>query len=704
MNIRTTILSLASLAVSATFLTGAGIPDYVQFSDDGHLLTTGGMPATGFYDETIVRDVYLVFKESNFWTQLTNNYGTDDHVLADLTVDGETYYDVGVQFKGFTSYSHIGNSEKKSFDIKIDYVNEDQDIMGYDTLNFNNAYEDPSFMREVIYCNLSTNHIPSAKGNFINLYINGENWGVYANIQQLDKDFLKEWFTDEDGPRWRAESSGSSSTSFGGPGGGGPGGGFGNGTSALNYISAESEDYQAYYTLKSGPEETAWEQLKTVCDVLNNTPDESLVEALSQVMDVDRALWFLADEIIFADDDSYVNKGGTDYMIYINPDTNLLTPLEYDGNSSFNSRGVSWSPFYNADNANFPLLYRLLNNSELRQRYLAHFRTILEESFTLEAVQQKVEVYDAMIDELVSADPKKIYTYNNYLQGVEYFADFVEYRTTYLLTDEEVATTGVGINDVVYSTNGQPWVTPEATESVTVTATVGDLTQIQAVYLYYLVGFEGIYQKVQMLDDGLHGDGVAGDGVFGVPIPPSAAGSYVRFYVETVANDEAGTRVYAPAGATHNTYVYRVNVSGTDTAGVVINEIMASNKTTASDEAGDFDDWVELLNNSILPVTLDGCYLSDNYNNPDKWQLPTVTLQPGQFLIVWADDDEEQGDFHASFKLSADGEELLLSNADGSPIDYVAFDPQEEDVSYGRSPNGTGAFTTLTPTFGAINP
>ena len=80
-----------------------------------------------------MHDVYLEFSDSNYWSQLQNYYGTDTYVLANLTVDGTTYTDVGVQFKGFTSYNRIGSSQKKSFDIKVDYTVDGQDIMGYDT-------------------------------------------------------------------------------------------------------------------------------------------------------------------------------------------------------------------------------------------------------------------------------------------------------------------------------------------------------------------------------------------------------------------------------------------------------------------------------------------------------------------------------------------------------------------------------------------
>lgn len=69
---------------------------------------------------------------------------------------------------------------------------------------------------------------------------------------------------------------------------------------------------------------------------------------------------------------------------------------------------------------------------------------------------------------------------------------------------------------------------------------------------------------------------------------------------------------------------------------VAINEVMASNASTIADEDGDYQDWIELYNYGEEPVNLEGFGLSDNSNNPFKWVFPNVTIEPGQYLLVWA--------------------------------------------------------------------
>ena len=362
----TAILLVFAGFLGATDSRGQGMPDEMYLSPDGRTLYTGGQAPSGLYEPYLVRRVDLQFSQSNYWTLLTQGYQNHTDLPATMIVDGVTYDSVGVRFKGQTSYN-TGSSQKKSFNITTNSFVSGQDLMGYQILNFNNAFQDESFLHEVIYQHQIRRHIPSAKSNFIKLYINGGNWGLYPNVQQLNKEFLKEWFLTNDGSNWRADRPPGS--------GGGGGGGWGDGTAAMNYRGPDSTDYQPYYTLKSSTKPQPWDDLVHTCDVLNNTAAGDLDSLLPAVLDVDRTLWHLGSEILFSDDDSYVYKGKMDYYTFYEIETGRMTPLEYDGNSVMESMAQNWSVFYNANNANYPLLNRLLNNAEWRQRYLAHFRT-----------------------------------------------------------------------------------------------------------------------------------------------------------------------------------------------------------------------------------------------------------------------------------------------------------------------------------------
>lgn len=134
-----------------------------------------------------------------------------------------------------------------------------------------------------------------------------------------------------------------------------------------------------------------------------------------------------------------------------------------------------------------------------------------------------------------------------------------------------------------------------------------------------------------------------------------------------------------------------VTFAQADNIPIIINEFMAQNSTTIVDPQGDYDDWIELKNVTSGAIDLSGMYLSDNLSNPLKWKIPDGTqLQPGGYLLVWADENGNAPiGLHANFKLSANGEVILLfdSDANGNALlDSVSFGVQNTDVSFGRYP------------------
>ncbi|MFK7936045.1 MAG: T9SS type A sorting domain-containing protein, partial [Saprospiraceae bacterium] len=139
---------------------------------------------------------------------------------------------------------------------------------------------------------------------------------------------------------------------------------------------------------------------------------------------------------------------------------------------------------------------------------------------------------------------------------------------------------------------------------------------------------------------------------------------------------------------------------------IAINEFMASNDITIADEAGEFEDWLELYNYGTEDVFLGDKYLSDKPDNPIKWLMPEITLSAGEFILFWLDENGSEGELHANFKLSAGGEFIGIFDSDtnnNAMIDGLEFGEQTTDVSFGRIPNGTGDFQTLDPTPNASN-
>jgi hypothetical protein len=141
-----------------------------------------------------------------------------------------------------------------------------------------------------------------------------------------------------------------------------------------------------------------------------------------------------------------------------------------------------------------------------------------------------------------------------------------------------------------------------------------------------------------------------------------------------------------------------------DIDAIVINELMSVNSVTASDQNGQFDDWIELHNITSDQVDISGYYLSDSKSNPIKWKVPDGTsIAPNGYLIIWADKDTTQSGLHTNFKLSSLGETLVLSKPDKSTLDKVTYPAQTLELSYSRHPDGTGEFRWQNPTFNSGN-
>jgi len=128
---------------------------------------------------------------------------------------------------------------------------------------------------------------------------------------------------------------------------------------------------------------------------------------------------------------------------------------------------------------------------------------------------------------------------------------------------------------------------------------------------------------------------------------------------------------------------------------LVINEFVASNNSDSgiSDPEGDYDDWIEIYNSGDTAIDLGGMYLTDDLDEPTKWQIPEgypaqTTIGADDYILIWADEDTSDGSLHADFKLSADGEQIGLFDTDGiTLIDGITFGEQVTNVSYGRYPD-----------------
>lgn len=141
-------------------------------------------------------------------------------------------------------------------------------------------------------------------------------------------------------------------------------------------------------------------------------------------------------------------------------------------------------------------------------------------------------------------------------------------------------------------------------------------------------------------------------------------------------------------------------------SGLHLNEIMAVNRAAVRN--GDlFPDWIELHNASDSSASLDGLFLSDDPEVPDKFEFPAgANVPPGGFLVVWCDDAVATPGIHTGFALDGNGETILLSRRiDGgmARVDSLSFGIQIADFSVGRVRGTADTWELNQPTPGQAN-
>jgi hypothetical protein len=140
---------------------------------------------------------------------------------------------------------------------------------------------------------------------------------------------------------------------------------------------------------------------------------------------------------------------------------------------------------------------------------------------------------------------------------------------------------------------------------------------------------------------------------------------------------------------------------------VVINEVLSSNSSVLADENGSYEDWVELFNRGASTVNLNGYGLSDDAAVPLKWTFPNVSIGAGQYLLIWCSDKNRRipgSPLHTNFKITSGGEAVVLSTPAGVLVNNSPAMASTQNMSIGRSPNGTGNFLFFAvPTPNAAN-
>ena len=580
----------------------------------------------------------------------------------------ETIDSIGFRLRGNTSR----NAAKKSFKIDFNHFISGRDFYDVEKLNLNGEHNDPSIIRSKLCWDFYQNiGMASSRASHAVLYINEEYFGLYISIEHIDDRFLSKNFENDNGNLWKCIWP-----------------------ADLTYRGNDPEDYHPYYSetrpydLKTNENQYDYSKLARLIRIIHNTPD-----SLDMVLDIKTTLQYFAMNILTGSWDDYRFLRNNFYL-YHNPDNDLIHWIPYDYDNSF---GIDW---FNIDWSNIdPYEYAVIDGdgrplteylfSQVRYRNLfSHFLEFYNEQlFDLDSMYQKLNYYVDFLYNAAQYDTYRTldygFSFNDFLNS--YGSDFENAHVKQGILEFIASRKEALTNQIVFSGN-DPIIYEGVIEDDVIF--VGETVSIRTAIFGDIMNADFFYKHENE-------DEWSSATLTHQPITNSKhVEDHDRWIVE-LSFEQTGRYDWYIFTSNNSTYdkfpIYDYKsfevLDVVDNQTVWINELLAKNEAINVDETGEYDDWIELWNYDQAEVDLANHYLTDKRDNLTKWQFPDSAVQifPDEYMLIWCDEDQEDGGLHTNFKLSSGGEFLALVHPDGETIiDSISFPSQAEDISYGR--------------------
>lgn len=350
-----------------------------------------------------ILQVDIDFYSPSYWNELLTEYdGEQNYIPAAITiateVDTTTLDSVGIRLKGNSSMNHPGN--KKPFKVDFNRFISGQAYDLLKKLNFNNGFKDPTFAREKVFLDLCEDAgVLAPRATFAEVRYNGEAWGFYTVVEQIDDQFLDRSIGDDDGMLFKAGSN------------------FGPGSdeASLVYEGPDASDYGDAYELKMN-ESDDWSDFIGFIEFINTASDEQFENELGDHLDLQAYLRSAALDNLFANLDSYT-LSARNYYLYHNTTLGRWQWIKWDCNETFGSYAMGvpgdmteLDVEFDGGNYDRPLLERILANENLKNAYLAEMCELRELYFNSEYLDPRLDAIQALIQSAVYSDDNKMYS------------------------------------------------------------------------------------------------------------------------------------------------------------------------------------------------------------------------------------------------------------------------------------------------------
>jgi spore coat protein CotH len=502
----------------------------------GCCLNTAGaqpsLPGSGhlYSDNIVPRIDILINPDTLNW--IYENVESDTEHRAVFVFDNgsvhDTIRDIGFRLRGNTSRV----SQKKSFKVSFNTFIQGRKYNDVEKMNLNGEHNDPSVSRSLIYWHiLRKANLAGARANHIQLFINGNYHGLYANVEHIDEEYVKKYFGSNDGNlykcTWPAD---------------------------LTYQGSSQQSYKFHngnhrtYDLKTNEEADDYTDLVNLIKVLNNTSLTNLPCELEKVFNVQDFLKVAAIDVLTANWDGYIfNKNN--FYLYHNPATDLFDYIPYDVDNSFGIDwfNINWSArnIYNWANSNEPrpLFKRLMQVPEYKAQYTLYMKEFIEQITSDPELSEYMGMLEEQARPFVVNDPFypldygfTIQTYNNSWRVAtgDHVANgirpFIQQRNASALNQMVSNNAPPAINHITSNT-------PLPMQKLIITARVTD-SELSTVNVQYSIDGSPV-RNAEMNDTGNDEDQHAGDGIFTAVLPVMPENTTVEYSIIAVDNNSA---------------------------------------------------------------------------------------------------------------------------------------------------------------------
>ena len=643
------------------------------------------------YDDSEMAIIEItVDPEDLIW--IYENVDSDSFHLATIHFQNgyidEIIDSVGFRLRGNTSR----NAQKKSFKLDFNHFISGRDFYDVEKINLNGEHNDPSIVRSKLCWDFYQEiGVPSTRASHTKVFINGEYYGLYISIEHIDDTFLKRNYENDSGNLWKCIWP-----------------------ADLTYRGDNPEDYYPYYDdtrpyeLKTNEEEYDYSKLARLIRIIDQAPD-----SLEMVLSIKETLQYFAVNILTGSWDDYRFLRNNFYL-YHNPSDDLIhwIPYDYDNSFSVDWFDIDWSsinPYDYAviDGDGRPLTDYLFSHVRYKNLFTHFLEFYINTSFNNSEWDNQLDSWHnasmaaAQDDEWRTLD----YGFNmsdfNSSYGYNYQNQHIKQGIKRFISDRVSS-----LNDQLYYSGEDPFiyeVIPShqsmlLNDTFSISVSAFGPNGIDNIIFHYRLN-PNDWETSQLSYTPIENSKKVEeqDRWFGTVVMETEG--EIDWYLTAIKN--GAVERYPIEG-----YKSLTIVNPNDINDIQINELLAINDLTLGDDYEEFDDWIELINHGETPVELDGYYLTDNQNQLTKWPFPftNITIEPDSFLVIWCDNDDEQGDLHTNFKLSSGGEFLAIVSPDGITIlDSITFPEQDADISYGRVAEELSLWDYMTPTPGSEN-